>query len=258
MKIYVFFNKSVNKWESREYNYYKYKYIGRFDTKEEALLGLNKEKPTHNVTFDKKNSKWKATKQIDGKQVFLGFFNTEKDAKDLTNRIRKEQRYPYIKNNICYIPLPNGEEAFCDEDRLPEVLLYNWSLANGYVNAFIKKQNRREKLTHFLYPETNLFIDHINHNVLDNRSCNLRMCTNAENRRNSQKPKTNTSGYKGVFYRKTKNDFVAGISFNKKTKHIGCFLNAIDAAKAYDKKAKELFGEFACLNFPEIILISNK
>lgn len=63
------------------------------------------------------------------------------------------------------------------------------------------------------------------------------------------KQKNNTSGYKGVSYNK-RDKYQAKIKFNKQI-HIGYFEDPIRAAKAYDAKALELFGEFAQLNFPE-------
>ncbi len=90
-------------------------------------------------------------------------------------------------------------------------------------------------------------IDHINHNPLDNRKSNLRICNNAENKMNMGRYKTNKeSKYKGVFiYNKI---ITAAIGFNGKPIHLGKFQTQKDAAKAYNKKAIELFGEFAYLN----------
>lgn len=91
-------------------------------------------------------------------------------------------------------------------------------------------------------------IDHINHNTLDNRKENLRICVNAENCRNMNKPKHGvTSVYKGV--RKYRNNkYSVCIKYNKKQIHIGYYDSEIEAAKAYDKAALKYHGEFAKLN----------
>lgn len=94
--------------------------------------------------------------------------------------------------------------------------------------------------------------DHHNNIGLDNRRINLRDATHAENQMNSLKRKTAsglkpTSQYKGVSLRSGKWD--AYIIFNYKKIHLGRFNLESDAAKAYDLKAKELFGEFARTNF---------
>ena len=78
---------------------------------------------------------------------------------------------------------------------------------------------------------------------------NLRETTHAQNQRNKKARETGTSRYKGVTLRKSYTKWRATIILNKKYIHIGYFINEIDAAKAYDEKAKELFGEFAWLNF---------
>tara|TARA_R110002096_G_scaffold299914_1_gene494671 strand:- start:184 stop:747 length:564 start_codon:yes stop_codon:yes gene_type:complete len=102
-------------------------------------------------------------------------------------------------------------------------------------------------------------VDHINGNPLDNRKENLRVCTNQENLRNRGKSKNNKSGYKGVSYRKKAKDMInehskpwwAFIAGNGKGGYLGVYKTKEEAARVYDKKAIELFGEFAVLNFPE-------
>ena len=81
----------------------------------------------------------------------------------------------------------------------------------------------------------------------DNRRSNLRVATTQENCRNQCKPKHNTSGYKGVVFLRGK--WQAQVKHNRKNVYVGLFNTALEAARAYDEKAKELFGEFAQLNF---------
>jgi len=96
----------------------------------------------------------------------------------------------------------------------------------------------------------NLFVDHINHNGLDNRKANLRPATPADNARYARYPKINTSSkYRGVWYNKQIKKWRAAILVNCKRKHLGYFKNEIDAAKAYDKAAKLYYKDFAILNF---------
>lgn len=91
-------------------------------------------------------------------------------------------------------------------------------------------------------------VDHINHNGLDNRKENLRICTIQQNTFNSNKRKS-ISKYKGVNWVKKEKKWRTRISFNKKEIYIGRFDNEIDAALAYDNAAKKYHREFACLNF---------
>ncbi len=117
----------------------------------------------------------------------------------------------------------------------------------GISNRYIKKAIRMHRI--ILDAPDNLEVDHINHNGLDNRRCNLRICTRSEQQHNRCNQKNSTSGFKGVYYFKSK--WMSRICYKGKRVYLGWFSNKIEAAKAYDRKALELFGEFALLNFPE-------
>lgn len=93
-------------------------------------------------------------------------------------------------------------------------------------------------------------VDHINGDITDNRLCNLRICTKSQNAVNSKMRSNNKTGFRGVsiYY---KNKYVAEIWKDNKKIKIGVFDNKTEAAIAYDKKAVELHGEFAKLNFPK-------
>ena len=100
--------------------------------------------------------------------------------------------------------------------------------------------------------EDGKFVDHINHNGLDNRKANLRPATFAENNRNRRKVKINNfrSKYKGIYWEKKQKQWGVRIMTNRTSKYIGSYKDEIEAAKAYDKAAKKYHGEFASLNFP--------
>ena len=92
-------------------------------------------------------------------------------------------------------------------------------------------------------------IDHIDGNPSNNKIENLRLSTIQENSRNSGKARTvKKSQYKGVW--KKNNGWEAGIVVDDKIVARKSFLNEIDAALWYDLKAKELFGDYAKVNFP--------
>jgi len=93
-----------------------------------------------------------------------------------------------------------------------------------------------------------LQVDHINHDGLDNRRCNLRMVTSAQNSYNRGPDSNSTSCYKGVSWHKSRSRWVACVKCFKKNFHIGYFTAEQEAALAYNKKAIELFGKFAYLN----------
>lgn len=84
------------------------------------------------------------------------------------------------------------------------------------------------------------YVDHINHNTLDNRKCNLRVCSNSDNVRNGKPRVNNTTGYNGVHYRKDRNRYVATIKVNYKSINLGSFIKLEDAVKAR-KDAEEKY-----------------
>jgi hypothetical protein len=93
------------------------------------------------------------------------------------------------------------------------------------------------------WPEND--IDHIDRNRDNNAFANLREATRSQNLGNSGLKTTNTSGFKGVCFFKPKGLWRARITFNYREIHIGYFASPEAANKAYEAKAKELFGEFA-------------
>lgn len=95
-----------------------------------------------------------------------------------------------------------------------------------------------------------LVVDHINGNTLDNRRCNLRLCTHAENMRNRRPHKNNAVGFKGVNLH-ANGSYVARIRADGRNVRLGTFACPVEAARAYDAAARRFHGEFARLNFPE-------
>lgn len=98
------------------------------------------------------------------------------------------------------------------------------------------------------------YVDHINHNTLDCRKSNLRVCSRTENTRNLTR-KNSPYGYKGVAkYYKTSKNFYGVINRRINGKMVvwklGLYKTAEEAAIAYDKACLYMFKEFACPNFP--------
>jgi len=91
-------------------------------------------------------------------------------------------------------------------------------------------------------------IDHINRNNFDNRKENLRFANQQIQNMNRTKSNGKSSKYKGVSYKKQTNSWTAYIAKNKKQYHLGHFNSELDAANAYNNKAKSLFENFAVLN----------
>lgn len=110
---------------------------------------------------------------------------------------------------------------------------------NTYISHLVAK-------AFLLNPNKLKYIDHIDRNTYNNCVSNLRWCSFQENLGNRGISKHNKSGYKGVHFSSGK--WVAQICCNKKTYYLGFFNTSEEAALAYNKKSKELFGEFAYIN----------
>lgn len=149
------------------------------------------------------------------------------------------------------IPLSKGKFAIVDEDDFERLSVYKWCVsARGYAvrNIFPNKIQKTEHMHKVIFGRDNTQVDHINQDKLDNRKSNLRPCNHSQNGANSSLRKLNTTGYKGVVWDGSRNKYRAQITFNNKSMCIGRFETAIEAAKAYNRKAKEFWGEYAFLN----------
>ena len=136
------------------------------------------------------------------------------------------KRRCYSEIEVGYVNYGERGITVCDEWRYSFVSFMRWALANGYTDK--------------------LEIDRINVNG-NYEPSNCRFVTSAQNLTNRRKHKHGiTSKYKGVSKNKNRKTYRAMIA----GKHIGQFFTEIGAARAYDNKAKELYGDFALLNFP--------
>lgn len=122
-------------------------------------------------------------------------------------------------------------------------------MAKGYIRIQVDGKRYLAHKLAWLYITGSIpdgQMDHINQDKGDNSYVNLRLCTQSQNKANCKAYSNNESGYKGV-YRAGKR-WVAQIRFNKKLVYLGTHINILDAAKAYNVKAIELFGDFAYTN----------
>jgi hypothetical protein len=94
-------------------------------------------------------------------------------------------------------------------------------------------------------------VDHRSGDGLDNRRGNLRVATTGQNNCNVQRRKDCTSGYKGASWHARIGLWQSQIQVAGRKRCLGYHNTAEEAARAYDVAARELHGEFACLNFPE-------
>lgn len=145
------------------------------------------------------------------------------------------------------ISVGKGRVSIVDDEDFERVSQFNWVARKIQGKFYVMKMLWLHRV--IMNAPDGVLVDHINGNPLDNRRSNLRLCTHKENMRNRGKSKNNTSGFKGVSWNNQSNKWQAQIAVNKKTIPLGMFVEKEDAARAYDKAARELHGKFAKTNF---------
>ncbi len=160
---------------------------------------------------------------------------------------------PEPKGEVRHLPLGDGHYAIVDTADYEELSQYTWHFHNGYA---MRWENRREVYMHrqIMNPPKGKVVDHVNHNRVDNRRSNLRICNRRQNIFNQPSKRATASPFKGVSYRKYpsgRRKCYAQIRIDGKKTYLGSFAAEADAARAYDRAAVEHHGEFAHLNFPE-------
>lgn len=162
--------------------------------------------------------------------------------------------------------LTQGMTAMVDDDDWKRVSRIQWyplsqnsaTYAQGVDKTASKGKQRVYLHRVILNAPSDMQVDHINHNGLDCRKENLRLCTHQQNHWNSLRKRTKqqTIAYKGVF-KDSRNGYtniwVANITIHGKQRTLGHYRTDIAAGLAYDRAAREVFGEFAHPNFPDVI-----
>jgi len=165
------------------------------------------------------------------------------------------------------INLTQGFKSLVDDEDFEYLKQWKWHVIKlrniMYAGTTVNKNASRINkayliLMHRLIMNScnGLYIDHIDHNGLNNMKSNLRICSQKENLINRKKHIYKLSIYKGVYnqilrYKNMEYKYIRAIIYiNGKKKYMGSFKNEIEAAKAYDREAKKQFGQFAYLNFP--------
>ena len=186
--------------------------------------------------------------------TFIVYYDLEDEEK------LKKHKWHIWKNNgqkhkdvfyaRCLIPHPEGGIKFKTCKRTGKRIRDGVRQFKMYLHRYVMGAKK------------GYIVDHKNGDTLNNRKDNLRFCTASQNAANSRFSKSTKSKrisiYRGVTYRKKRKGMVneyskpwlAGIRFQGKSYALGSYTTEEEAARVYDKKALELHGEFALLNFP--------
>lgn len=148
------------------------------------------------------------------------------------------------------VPLSRGLVAIIDADDAEIVAAAGpwYASSDGYATH--RTKGKPVVLMHrlILGCADDLEVDHVDGDPLNNRRSNLRPATRGQNRQNTRPKKNGTSRFKGVTRLRRRGDprWQASI----KSRALGTFSEEEEAARAYDREARRLYGSFARLNFP--------
>ena len=164
----------------------------------------------------------------------------------------------------CRIPLTQNRFAKVDPEDYLWLAQFRWCCKVGkdtcYAIRHIQVHGRTKRIhmhRQIMNTPKGMICDHVNHDGLDNRKRNCRNCTIEQNNANRRKRATShgsrapSSQYLGVSWCPRRKKWVSYIKHHGRARNLGLFEVEADAARAHDRAAWELWGEYACLNFPD-------
>lgn len=150
---------------------------------------------------------------------------------------------------IIKVPLTKGKWALVDEADYYKIMFLSFQAQKGHNTWYASDRNGKmlHRLILGLSDNDPREVDHIDGDGLNNVRSNLRICSQSRNRQNAKA----RGDYKGVTYNKREKKYKARIQCGLIRLTVGTFDTAEEAARTYDKRARQLHGAFARLNFPE-------
>lgn len=154
--------------------------------------------------------------------------------------------------DVCYGTFSDGKSFCFDSKYFSVVSRYNWRLSSSYRKKYIVYvvTGQGTKLHNILLPSVpkGMEVDHINMDPMDNRLCNLRICTHQQNQINQGLQKNNTSGVVGVSFYKPRGKYRARIKIGNHDIHLGYYETFEQAVQARNVGMECMFGEYGRYN----------
>lgn len=140
----------------------------------------------------------------------------------------------------------NGDEFYFDLEDFDKIKNYLWCCnKEGYLMTSIDGKMYRMHRVIMDCSDSKMWVDHINHDVKDNRKLNLRIVNNMQNQMNAKLRVNNASECAGVHYNKSKNRWIATIQVNKKRLFLGEYKDYEDAVNARKKAEDKYFTQYS-------------
>ena len=169
----------------------------------------------------------------------------------------RKLRYGYAFRRI---KLTRGQYAIVDPEDFEQLNQYKWNCTHyGYAMRAVSVGSGKGKKQAAVYMHAavcpapkGMITDHINRNPLDNRKANLRPATQKQNVWNRKFAKEGgRSRHNGIRWDKNRQKWQVRLTIDGRRESFGYYADEAEAAKAYDRVARQYRGEFAVLNFPD-------
>jgi hypothetical protein len=235
------------------------------------------------VSWNKRDKNWEAHIKVAGTSQWLGYFSDEEKAARAydaaaysafgefayLNFASNRETVPTLPakdepvsrsvekldqpNGPQTIPVLNGPSALCDAKDFPLISQFTWRAENvgSFPCPVAYVCGRRIHMHYVILPNQSGRVTHKDGNLFNN--CGKNLLSIPYSRiliAKSITPKS-TSRFKGVYKTLNREQWRSTIIVGGTVNRLGCFANEDDAARAYDRAARDAFGPFACLNFPE-------
>ena len=212
-------------------------------------ISVHKDRYRAAIIFEKKTYEAVTKTLEDAIEKLAEFKETIASIKEQRRHAHNQKPITRNEDGIAYF-LIKGKPVLVDDDMWHKLQEYVWNInPSGYAKGLV--DNVFITMHRFVFGTVSddhreFVVDHINNNRLDNRCCNLRLVPTYVNSHNRVKNSNTTSKYIGVY--KSNKKWASRFNYKGETYYLGTFETEEEAARVYNAKATELYGEYANLN----------